>query len=52
LSYKRLESERFIWPREEQGEIERSVQQLHWLLKGIDIRALRGHRRVSYHQAS
>ena len=52
LLYKRLESKRFIWPREEQGVIELSVQQLHWLLKGIDIRALRGHRRVSYQQAS
>ena len=52
LSYKRLESERFVWPREQQGAIELSVQQLHWLLKGIDIRAMRGHRMVSYQQAS
>ncbi len=52
LLHKRLESERFVWPREEQGVIELSVQQLHWLLKGIDIRAMRGHRMVSYQQAS
>jgi transposase len=52
LLQKRLENERFVWPREEQSVIELSVEQLRWLLKGIDIKAMRGHRAVRYQQAS
>jgi transposase len=44
LLMKRLESERFVWPRREQAVIELSVEQMHWLLDGVDIDALRGHR--------
>jgi len=40
---KRLESERFIWPRDNQRVVELSVQQLHWMLEGIDLAAMRGH---------
>lgn len=51
LLHKRLERERFVWPRQDQGVITLSVEQLHWLLKGIDIQAMRGHRAVSYQRA-
>jgi transposase len=42
LLMKRLEADRFAWPRT--GEIiELSVEQLHWLLEGIDLSAMRKH---------
>ena len=52
LLHKRLETERFVWPREEQGVMVLSVQQLHWLLKGVDIKAMLGHQSVSYQRAA
>lgn len=42
LMLKRLEADRFIWPRES-TIVELTVEQLHWLLDGIDLRAMRGH---------
>ena len=48
LLHKRLESERFVWPRENAPVIELSVQQLHWLLEGIDLAAMRGHEIFHY----
>jgi transposase len=39
LLQKRLERERFIWPRDNQRVMELTVQQLHWLLDGIDLAA-------------
>lgn len=39
---KRLEADRFVWPRES-ALIELTVEQLHWLLDGIDLQAMRGH---------
>ena len=52
LLHKRLENDRFIWPRGELGVVTLSVEQLHWLLKGVDIQALRGHRAASYQRAA
>ena len=52
LLHKRLEKDRFIWPQGEAGVVTLSVEQLHWLLKGVDIQALRGHRAVSYQRAA
>lgn len=52
LLTKRLEDQRFIWPRGDQQVIELSVEQLHWLLEGIDLAAMRGHRALSYARAS
>lgn len=52
LLQKRLESERFIWPRENQRVVELSVQQLHWLLEGIDLAAMRGHEILRYKRAA
>ncbi|MBW8721894.1 MAG: IS66 family insertion sequence element accessory protein TnpB [Polaromonas sp.] len=52
LLHKRLETERFIWPRQDAIVIELSVQQLHWLLDGIDLAAMRGHKAVAYARAA
>ncbi|WP_394755316.1 IS66 family insertion sequence element accessory protein TnpB [Rhodoferax sp.] len=52
LLQKRLEDARFIWPRKERSVIELSVQQLHWLLAGIDLEAMRGHTAVVYQKAA
>jgi transposase len=52
LLHKRLEKDRFIWPQGEAGVVTLSVEQLHWLLKGVDIQALCGHRAVSYQRAA
>jgi len=41
---KRLEADRFAWPRRQQQAVVRlSTEQLHWLLDGIDIEAVRRH---------
>jgi len=52
LLHKRLEKDRFIWPQGELVVVTLSVEQLHWLLKGIDIQALRGHQAVRYERAA
>lgn len=52
LLHKRLEKDRFIWPQGKLGVVTLSVEQLHWLLKGVDIQALRGHRAASYQHAA
>jgi transposase len=52
LLQKRLEDARFIWPRNDSTVIELSVQQLHWLLDGIDLAAMRGHTAVCYQKAA
>jgi transposase len=51
LLLKRLEKDRFAWPR--LGPVaELSVEQLHWLLEGIDIEAVRRHPERVYHRAN
>ena len=52
LLHKRLESERFVWPREDARVIELTVQQLHWLLEGIDLAAMRGHEILHYQRTA
>jgi hypothetical protein len=37
-----------VWPRENAQVIELTVQQLHWLLEGIDLAAMRGHKIIHY----
>jgi transposase len=50
LLMKRLEADRFAWPRT--GEIVGlSVEQLHWLLDGIDLSAMRKHPERRYARA-
>lgn len=43
LLHNRLEQDRFVWPRRCSQVVELTVQQLHWLLGGIDLAAMRGH---------
>lgn len=62
LLLKRLEAQRFVWPRTgptdtglagtEAAVIELTVDQLHWLLEGIDLEAMRTHRMVRYQRAA
>jgi transposase len=52
LLQKRLENERFVWPHQNQPVIELTVQQLHWLLEGIDLVQVRAHAAVHYQRAS
>jgi transposase len=52
LLYKRLEEEHFVWPEGEHPVIELSVEQLRWLLEGIDLSAMRAHRTLAYRRAS
>lgn len=52
LLHKRLESERFVWPRENARVIELTIEQLHWLLEGIDLAAMRGHKILRYQRAA
>lgn len=52
LCYKRLEQDRFVWPRAEAAVVELTGQQLAWLLEGIDLSAMRGHPERQYSRAS
>ena len=49
LWQKRLEKDRFPWPRDE-GEVILTVtgRELNWLLDGIDVFRLRPHKELSY----
>ena len=50
LLLKRLEEDRFIWPSE--AEVPTlTVEQLHWLLEGIDIGVVRRHPQRLYERA-
>lgn len=51
LLLRRLEEDRFVWPRRDEDVIELTIQQLHWLLDGIDIDALRRHPARRYEHA-
>ena len=42
LLMKRLEQDRFAWPRQE-AVMRLTIEQLHWLLDGIDIEAMHRH---------
>jgi transposase len=52
LLTKRLESDRFVWPRLDEALITLTVEQLHWLLEGIDLAAFRPHGALTYRRAS
>ena len=45
---KRLEADRFTWPRCQQAVVEITIEQLQWLLDGIDIDAMKRHPKRSY----
>jgi len=44
---KRLEADRFVWPKDA-AVVELTVEQLHWLLEGIDLSAIRAHPERKY----
>lgn len=49
LWYKRLEKERFPWPRrDKEGVLEMTGRDLNWLLDGIDLFRLKPHQTLSY----
>ena len=52
LLTKRLEADRFVWPRVDQNIVELTVEQLHWLLEGYDLAAMRGHPELAFRRAS
>lgn len=47
LLMKRLEADRFVWPKAA-AVVELTVEQLHWLLEGIDLAAMRAHPERKY----
>jgi transposase len=47
LLMKRLEADRFVWPKET-AVVALTVEQLHWLLEGIDLSAMRTHPKREY----
>ena len=49
LFYKRLEQDKFHWPRRwSETSIVLTEAQLHWLLAGYDITRMQGHQSVHY----
>ena len=49
LWYKRLEEQRFYWPKGASAEIvEWSSEQLEWLLRGLDVTQMKGHQPLNY----
>jgi transposase len=50
LWYRRLERERFRWPQAEgaAASMEISARELRWLLEGLDIARVEGHRKVRF----
>ena len=51
LSYKRLEKDRFVWPQE-LAVPTLTVEQLHWLLEGIDIAVVQRHPKRVFERVS
>lgn len=53
LWYKRLEKQRFPWPkRDEDGVVAITGRELNWLLDGIDLFRVRPHEDLSYTSAA
>jgi len=49
LWYKRLERDKFKWPRKhDSNTISLSEEQLHWLLRGLDISAMQMHNSIEF----
>lgn len=53
LWYKRLEREKFAWPRRHDDEVIRiDVRELEWLLDGYDVWRMKPHEKVQYSRVS
>jgi len=48
LYYKSLEEDKFIWPKHEKALMTLNGQQMNWLLDGLDISAMQGHKKLHY----
>jgi transposase len=48
LWYRRLERERFRWPQSDAAALEVSARELRWLLDGLDISQVKGHRKADF----
>jgi transposase len=48
LYYKSLEEDKFIWPKDEKELMTLNGQQINWLLDGLDISAMKGHKKLHY----
>ena len=49
LWHKRLEKDKFIWPRKHDKEIINwNKEQLNWLLRGFDVSKIRAHNPLKY----
>ena len=48
LLQKRLEKQRFRWPASADDVTELSQRELRWLLDGLDITNLQGHKQLNY----
>ena len=52
LLTRRLEADRFAWPRGDEALIALSVEQLHWLLDGIDLAVTQRHPQRFYERVA
>ncbi len=53
LWYKRLEKDKFQWPRRALvGVVELTPEQMNWLLRGFDISRMQAHTEQVYHSLS
>lgn len=52
LLLKRLEADRFVWPTARSETITLNVEQLHWLLDGIDLAVIQKHPQRYYARIS
>jgi transposase len=52
LLTKRLDADYFVWPKDGADVFELSVDQLHWLLDGIDLTTIRKHPQRYYARVS
>ena len=48
LYYKSLEEDKFIWPKSKKDLMTLNGQQINWLLDGLDINAMKGHKKLHY----
>jgi len=49
LWHKRLEKDKFIWPRKHADEVLNwNIEQLNWLLRGFNVSQIRSHKPLKY----
>jgi len=48
LYYKALAEEKFHWPKTEEAIMSLSGEQINWLLDGVDIQQVKGHKKLHY----